>query len=114
MRRFIWSTFACFLAINLVNCNNILVEIEDGKLLGTLSSTVSGREYSSFKGIPYAEPPVSLVFRLQGVAGSLIGHNFCLVLLSKAKPKMYKLCYSLPESQWDGYFGRFQLPYVRE
>ena len=63
MRQLIWSTFICFLTVNLVNCNNILVEIEDGKLMGTLSSTVSGS-----KGIPYAEPPVSLVFRLQGVA----------------------------------------------
>ena len=55
----ILSTFIHFLVLTLVNSNNVLVEIEDGKLLGTLSSTVSGREYSSFKGIPYAKAPVS-------------------------------------------------------
>ena len=39
---------------------NIIIELEDGKILGASSYTVSGRKYSDFKGIPYAKPPVCM------------------------------------------------------
>ncbi|XP_063989887.1 esterase B1-like isoform X2 [Diachasmimorpha longicaudata] len=38
--------------------DNLQVEIDTGKLKGSKETSVSGREYVAFKGIPYAEPPV--------------------------------------------------------
>ena len=52
----ILSTYLTFCKGN--EGKNVIVEIEDGEILGTFSQTVTGREYSNFKGIPYAKPPV--------------------------------------------------------
>ena len=34
------------------------IEIPQGKLVGTIQLTKSGRKFSSFLGIPYGEPPI--------------------------------------------------------
>jgi hypothetical protein len=48
--------YTCFYSLE--KKDNIIIELEDGKILGASSYTVSGRKYSDFKGIPYAKPPV--------------------------------------------------------
>ena len=35
-----------------------IIEIGDGRLMGTFAASVSGRVHSSFRGIPYAQAPV--------------------------------------------------------
>ncbi|GAB6023360.1 Carboxylesterase 5A [Chamberlinius hualienensis] len=38
--------------------NEPIVEIENGKLRGTVSNSLYGRKYYSFRGIPFAKPPI--------------------------------------------------------
>ena len=35
-----------------------IVEIKQGKLQGVIRNNIDGGQYYSFRGIPYAEPPV--------------------------------------------------------
>lgn len=39
--------------------NNIEIEINDGKILGSYKFTGNGRKFSAFKGIPYAKAPIN-------------------------------------------------------
>ncbi|CAD0201630.1 unnamed protein product [Chrysodeixis includens] len=51
----------CFLAICIlqsVSCDDILVKVAQGWLSGEEVVAVTGDSYTSFKGIPYAKPPV--------------------------------------------------------
>ena len=50
--------YTCFYSLE--KNDNVIIELEDGKILGASSYTVSGRKYSNFKGIPYAKPPVCM------------------------------------------------------
>ncbi|GAB6023359.1 Carboxylesterase 5A [Chamberlinius hualienensis] len=38
--------------------NEPIIEIENGKLRGTVSNSLNGRKYYSFRGIPFAKPPI--------------------------------------------------------
>ncbi|XP_044731321.1 uncharacterized protein LOC123294263 [Chrysoperla carnea] len=38
--------------------DNVVVEIEQGKLCGRIAEDLNGNDYKSFQGIPYAKPPV--------------------------------------------------------
>lgn len=42
-------------------CINSEVRIPDGKIVGEISKTRNGRDVYSFRGIPYAEPPVGIL-----------------------------------------------------
>ena len=50
-----------------VNASNALpndppiIEIGDGKLMGSFKHSVSGKLHSAFLGIPFAQPPVSII-----------------------------------------------------
>ena len=37
-----------------------IIEIGDGKLMGSFKHSVSGKLHSAFLGIPFAQPPVSI------------------------------------------------------
>ena len=38
-----------------------IIEIGDGKLMGSFKHSVSGKLHSAFLGIPFAQPPVSII-----------------------------------------------------
>ena len=38
-----------------------IIEIGDGKLMGSFKHSVSGKLHSAFLGIPFAKPPVSII-----------------------------------------------------
>lgn len=38
--------------------NDVVVDTVNGKVRGSIDLSISGDEYFSFKGIPYAKPPV--------------------------------------------------------
>ena len=46
-------------AVNALSIAGPIIEIGDGKLMGTLKHSVSGKLHSAFHAIPFAQPPVS-------------------------------------------------------
>lgn len=38
--------------------NGPLVEVNEGKLLGTYKTNINGEQFCSFQGVPYAKPPL--------------------------------------------------------
>lgn len=57
--------FVILLAILAVNCENIdqnssnpLITLSLGKIEGTLDSSLNGRTFYAFQGVPYALPPI--------------------------------------------------------
>ena len=38
-----------------------IIQIADGKLMGSFKHSVSGKLHSAFLGIPFAQPPVSII-----------------------------------------------------
>lgn len=65
MCRKIWISFLSFLSLLLllnVACNNNLSTVrqtKNGPIQGIEMTSSLGQKYYAFKGIPYAEPPIS-------------------------------------------------------
>lgn len=93
--------FLSLLALNLFFCENITVEISDGKIQGQITSQtgpLSGKtvKYAEFIGISYAEPPVG---KLRFLPPQKIAPWKPQTLLSTKRP----LC--AQSAEWDG-FGK--------
>ena len=96
--------FLTLISLNLFFCENITVEISDGKIKGQIRSQtgpLSGKtvEYAEFIGIPYAEPPVG---KLRFLPPQKLAPWKPQTLLSKKKP----LC--AQSAEWDG-FGKWKI-----
>ena len=49
-----------------------IVEIKQGKLQGVIRNNIDGGQYISFRGVPYAEPPIGkLRFKVSDVKNNL-------------------------------------------
>lgn len=62
MCRKIWISFLSLLLLLNVACNNNLStvrQIKNGPIQGIEMTSSLGQKYYAFKGIPYAEPPIS-------------------------------------------------------
>lgn len=51
--------FWLLLIVVTVNCDNLIVKTDNGKVRGVAQTTfLNQKEYIAYRGIPYAEPPV--------------------------------------------------------
>jgi len=51
-------TILLFLELLDMETNRIDVHVQEGKLVGTIEKNIHGNKYFSFRGIPYAKPPL--------------------------------------------------------
>jgi hypothetical protein len=62
-----------------------IVQIKQGTLRGAIQTNVDGENYLSFRGIPFAEPPVGI---LRFKVSTLINNKLNINLLSLFKYKL--------------------------
>lgn len=60
------TLFLCQFLVVIVNCDHLIVNTASGKVKGVEQTTfLSSKKYISYKGIPYAKPPIGeLRFRV--------------------------------------------------
>lgn len=61
MCRKIWISFLSLLLLLYVGCNNLSTvrQTKNGPIQGIEMTSSLGQKYYAFKGIPYAEPPIT-------------------------------------------------------
>lgn len=68
-----------------MNKRGVDVHVHEGKLIGIVEECVDGGNYTAFRGIPYAKPPVNeLRFRvgIYSILQSNINSNMWLLILT--------------------------------
>ncbi|XP_070160420.1 juvenile hormone esterase-like isoform X2 [Polyergus mexicanus] len=45
-------------SVSIMNSNRVVVNVREGKLIGIIDENIQGGNYITFRGIPYAKPPV--------------------------------------------------------
>ena len=58
MDKRLFLVFGIFILVNVIFASNILVNIKNGTLEGSIMKTRKGLNFFAFRGIPYALPPL--------------------------------------------------------